>query len=321
MADQANVRAGRSWIVPRERSDLRLDAFARECLPHLSRRQLEAAIHDGLFFVGDKACRKGQRLQAGQELRFRGPNGWLAESPLPSTAMALPVIYEDDVILAVDKPAGIATHGFSGRDTDALTNLLLARWPELAKVGKSRWEPGIIHRLDRETSGVLLAAKNQAAFEHLRSQFRRRAVTKIYWVLVHGETQNAGLIEIPLVHDRGDRRRMRAVTGATPSQGQAWKAITRYRRIASRRNVSLLEIDMETGVTHQIRAHCAAIGHPIVGDALYGDLEAAAFGLARHFLHARSLTVLQPESRQWLTMVAELPEELTKLLERLKIRY
>jgi 23S rRNA pseudouridine1911/1915/1917 synthase len=320
MPDQANVRADRTWIVPQERSQLRLDAFARDCLPHLSRRQVEAAIRTGLFFVGGKPSKKGDRLQAGDELRFCGPDSWLIASPLPNPAIAPVVIYEDDVILAIDKPAGIPTHGFSGRDSDTLANLLLARWPELAKVGKSRWEPGMVHRLDRDTSGVLLIAKTQRAFEHLRSQFRRRTVSKVYSALVHGKTPSAGLIDTPLVHDRRDPRRMRAVGKTARSKERAWKAITRYRRVAHARNVSLLEIDMETGVTHQIRAHCAGIGHPIVGDAVYGDLEAPAFGLERHFLHARGLTILQPANEKRLTIVAELPGELVELLRRLKIR-
>jgi 23S rRNA pseudouridine1911/1915/1917 synthase len=304
-----------------EHPRLRLDAFARECLPHLSRRQIEAAIRTGLFSVHGRTGRKGDQLSGGNDLLFCGPQAWLTESPSPADETALSVIYEDDAILAVNKPAGIATHGFSGRDTDTLANLVLARRPDLAKVGKSRWEPGLVHRLDRDTSGVLLVAKTQQAFDHLRAQFRRRQVKKIYWALVWGNTPAKGVIDLSLVHDRRDKRRMRAVGGVARDNERAWKAITRYRRIGQSRRMSLLEIDMETGVTHQIRTHCAEIGYPVVADSLYGNQRTMTFGLSRHFLHARRLTIRHPENERQLMLEAELPEDLAEALRRLKINF
>ena len=321
MADQATPCATRSWTVPAESPRLRLDAFARECLPHLSRRQIEAAIRGGVFFVRGRTGKKGDQLSGGDSLLFCGPQAWLAESPSPGDETALRVIYEDNAILAVNKPAGIATHGFSGRDTDTLANLVLARRPDIAKVGRSRWEPGLVHRLDRETSGVLLVAKTQQAFEHLRAQFRRRQVKKIYWALVWGNTPARGVIDLSLVHDRRDRRRMRAVDEMARYDERAWKAITRYRRIGRSRGVSLLEIDMETGVTHQIRTHCAEIGHPVVADSLYGERHRRTFGLGRHFLHARRLTILHPENERQLMLEAELSEDLAEALRGLKINF
>lgn len=321
MGDQATSFVGKSWTVPAERQSLRLDAFIRECLPHVSRRQVEAAIRAGAFSVQGRVAKKGDRLSAGDDLRFHGPLHWLAERPMPSVENGLSVIYEDGVILAVDKPAGIATHGFSGRETDTLANRLVAGWSSLASIGKSRWEPGIVHRLDRETSGVLLVAKTQPAFEHLRWQFRHRQVTKTYCALVWGKTPSRGLIDIPLAHDVADKRRMRAISKADPKGPRVWEAITRYRRIAESEGLSLLEIDMKTGVTHQIRAHFGAIGHPIVGDKLYGHSEAPVFDMHRHFLHAHSLRIVHPETARSLTMVADLPDELAEFLRRLKIRF
>ena len=321
MVDQATRFARKSWIVPAKQEPMRLDAFARACLPHLSRRQLETAICARLFSVGGRASKKGDRLAAGDELLFYGPCTWLAERPLPDSEISLPVVYEDAAILVVNKPAGIATHGFSGRDTCTLANLLLARWPDLANIGRSRWQPGMVHRLDRETSGLLLIAKTAAAFDHLRSQFRRRQVKKIYWALVWGKTAARGVIDVPLAHDRRDKRRMRAAAEAGRNKESAWKAVTRYRRIGRSRAMSLLEIDMETGVTHQIRAHLAGIGHPIVADTLYGNRRTQEFSLARHFLHARSLTIFHPENERRLTVVAELPEELAESLRRIQIGF
>lgn len=318
MEDQANSRQVRIWAVPENRSDVRVDAFVRECLAHLSRRQAESAIRAGIFSVRGRVVKKGDRLQSGDELRFSGPELWLAERPLPRRD-CLQVVYEDAAILAVNKPAGISTHGFSGRETDSVANRLLHRWPDLAAVGQSRWEPGILHRLDRETSGLLLVAKEQHAFTHLRRQFHRRRVQKVYYALVWGEMPEQGAVDLPLAHDRGRKGRMRALIGPNRGVTRQWQALTVYRRKAEAAGVTLVEVDMKTGVTHQIRAHLAALGSPIVGDLLYGSAHAPDFGLQRHFLHAWSLTIVHPDTGKKLTMVAELPKDLADLLRRLRI--
>ncbi len=319
MADQVIKIATKTWRLPVERGEIRLDAFVRECLPHLSRREIENAIRAKLFFVASKTHKKGDRLRGGDELIYHGPASWLATNPLPDSALEVPVVYEDASILFVNKPAGMPTHGFSARDGGTLANFLLAGWPALANIGTSRWEPGLVHRIDRETSGLVLVAKTEAAFANLKSQFRRRRVKKIYRALVWGVTCGDGIIELALAHESGDPTRMRTVTRAAHARGRSWDALTRYRKLGQSRGLSLLEVEMETGVTHQIRTHLAAIGHPIVADALYGagrpDL-----GLKRHFLHARSLTIFHPDSGGRLTVEAELPEELGELLTRLKIK-
>ena len=320
MAVQATCIATKSWKLPAGHGPIRLDAFARQCLPHLSRRDIERAILAGLFSVGQKVTKKGYRLSAGDELVFQGPETWLAANPRPEADLAVEIVYEDESILIVNKPAGMPTHGFSARDGSTLANFLLAHWPQLANVGKSRWEPGLVHRLDRQTSGLVVIAKTQPVFENLRSQFRRRRVKKIYWALVWGKAPAEGAIDEPLSHDPRDKRRMRPLTRPPRGKKRSWKAVTRYRRIGQSRGLSLLEVDMETGVTHQIRVHLAALGHPIVGDALYGDDKAEDFGLERHFLHARSLTLLHPGNGGSFTVEAELPGELAELMKRLKVK-
>ena len=321
MADQARATAP-YWIVPAEIKEVRLDGFARRCLPHLSRRALEQAIGAGLFTINGKIARKGSRLRAGDTLAFSGPDSWLATQPAPASDLIVPIVYEDAVLLAVNKPAGMATHGFSGRDTSTLANVIAAMRPGLCGVGKSRWEPGLLHRLDRDTSGLLLIAKTQAAFTALREQFRHRQITKRYLALVWGETETTGSISYPLAHDARDARRMRTLRRGSRSVGEPkrWPAVTRFRRLAAARRVSLLEVEMETGVTHQIRAHLAAIGHPIVGDALYGDPGAADFGLHRQFLHAWSLTFHHPEHGGTMEVQADLPDDLENLLAQLRIK-
>ena len=320
MAVQAPCGATKSWILPPGREQIRLDAFVRRCLSHLSRREVENAIRAGLFSVGHRVLKKGDSLSGGDELVFQGPEIWLAANPRPDPELAVEIVYEDESILIVNKPAGMPSHGFSARDGSTLVNFLLARLPQLASVGKSRWEPGLVHRLDRETSGLVVIAKTQPVFENLRLQFRRRLVKKIYWALVWGNAPAEGVIDEPLSHDSRDKRRMRPTTQSSQQKGRSWKAVTRYRCLGQTRGLSLLEIDMETGVTHQIRVHLAAIGHPIVGDALYGAEKAEDFGLGRHFLHARRLTFLRPDDGEWFTADGELPGELDNLLKRLKVK-
>ncbi len=187
--------------------------------------------------MGDVA-RKGDRLSAGDRLVFSGPAALLAANPLPDTSLDVPIVYEDSSIFIVDKPAGIATHGFSGRDTGTLANYIAAQHPHLLGVGKNRWEPGLVHRLDTETSGLVLVAKTQTAFDRLRQQFRRRQVAKIYWALVWGTTNAAGVIDLPLAHDPRDKSRMRAVSESLRMKKiKTWKALTRYRKVGAVRRI------------------------------------------------------------------------------------
>lgn len=312
----------KSWTVPAPLKEVRLDVFARRCLPHLSRRTLEDAIREKQFSVNGKIAKKGAKLSAGAVLSFSGPDLWLAAEPAAALGHTVPILYEDSSLLVVDKPAGMATHGFSGRDTGTLANFLTATRPELSRVGKSRWEPGLVHRLDRETSGLVLVAKTQAAFERLRNQFRRRQIQKQYLALVWGKTKAAGSISYPLAHDSRDKRRMRALVQSTPrtKERKHWQAVTRFRKLAQAPSLTLLEIAMETGVTHQIRVHLAAIGHPIVGDVLYGAAHSEMFRLHRHFLHARSLKFYHPESGAIVSVEAALPSELQGVLDEVQIK-
>jgi 23S rRNA pseudouridine1911/1915/1917 synthase len=177
-----------------------------------------------------------------------------------------------------------------------------------------------VHRLDIETSGVVLIAKTQAAFDSLREQFRRRELKKIYLALVWGQPLNRGTIELALAHDRGDRRRMVAVNQPERSTTRrVWRAITHYHVVAAAGGLSLVEVEMVTGVTHQIRVHLSSNGYPIVGDTLYGADYPERFGLARHCLHASSLTLRHPASSQLLCVNAGIPKELREVLQRIGI--
>jgi 23S rRNA pseudouridine1911/1915/1917 synthase len=320
MSDQASAVMTRSWRVPNERAETRLDVFVRHCLPHLSRRAVESAICCKLFRINKKVGEKGDKLFPGDQVTFRGAEHWLLTAPISQSQLRVTIVHEDDAVLVVDKPAGMATHGFSGRDQDTLANFLAAERPDLSMIGKSRWEPGLVHRLDRETSGLVLVAKTQAAFDDLRLQFRRRQVKKKYWALVWGIAQAEGSVAYPIAHDSRDKRRMRAITYPLPrsKKQKSWTALTRFRKLWDADGFSLLEIEMETGVTHQIRVHLAATGHPIVGDTLYGENDQEKISLERQFLHAHRLEFFHPRDHRVVKMESELPVELKCVLARLK---
>jgi len=322
MEDQAIQCETRSWEVPLPLTDIRLDSFARQCLPQLSRREIAKAIGERLFFINGKVGNKGDRLSGGDVLIFNGPKQWLSVLPLPNFNRDIPILYEDSMVLALNKPAGIATHGFSGRDTETLANFLLATRPDLVNIGKSRWEPGLVHRLDRETSGLVIVAKTQAAFDRLRLEFRRRRIKKQYLALVWGKTAAERLIDVPLAHDPREPGRMRPVVTLSRAKKQRlWRAVTRFRRIGEAHGLSLVEVEMTTGVTHQIRVHLAAIGHAIVADSLYGASPTETFGLKRHFLHASSLEFFHPGDNRIVKLRAELPSDLRAVLQRLKLKF
>jgi 23S rRNA pseudouridine1911/1915/1917 synthase len=317
MALQGSVE--RNWTVMTGDAGSRLDVYLRARLPFLSRRELDDALRAGCFTTNGRPARKGDRLAQGDVVQFSGPSARLSAIPVANPSLMVPVVYEDASLIALNKPAGMDCHGFSGREDKTLANFLLARWPELAGVGKSRWQPGLVHRIDRDTSGLVLVAKSQAAFDEIRGQFRRRMVKKIYFALVWGATANEGTIALPLGHDPKDRRKMR-VPGPGAARRKLWPAMTRYRKLGEGRRVSLLQLEMETGVTHQLRAHLAAISHGIVGDALYAAAVRQSFGLRRHFLHAAELRFIHPVSRTPMALEAPLPVELAEVIERLKLR-
>ena len=317
VSDQAVI--ARSWRVPADAEATRLDAFARRCLPHLSRREVEKAIQNRLFRINNRLGEKGDKLLPGDRVTFKGFGHWLLTAPSSQPQLPVRIIYEDAFVLVLDKPAGMATHGFSGRNHNTLANFVAAERPDLLSVGKSCWEPGLVHRLDVETSGLVLAAKTQAAFDDLRRQFRRRQVRKSYWALVQGVTEAQGSVAYPITHDSRDPKRMRAITHAYRSSRQkSWPALTRFRKLWEVGGLSLLEIEMHTGVTHQIRVHLAAVGHPIVGDSLYGEKDREKFDLKRHFLHACGLEFFHPENHRIVKPESKLPPELEDLLTRLK---
>lgn len=284
---------------------MRLDAFLGRCLPHLSTRRVRALIGEGGCLVNDQKASKGWILFAGDRVAFHGDPRYLAEGPIARDGK-VPILFEDDALIGVDKPSGIATHGYSGKDDATLASYLLGMRPGLAGVGRSRWEPGLLHRLDRDTSGVVLVAKCQSVFENVRRQFDLRSVGKFYRAVVHGRMPAEGFIDYTLTHDPCDRRKMCHLRSQGKSPGKSWPALTHFRTLDRGAGFSHVEIKIETGVTHQIRVHLEAIGHPILGDPLYGHVGGMA---PRCLLHAFRLELAHPVGGGRLQVEGPLPQD------------
>ena len=234
------------------------------------------------------------------------------------------IIYQDNDIIVVNKPAGIAVHKGVAEKGETLADWLAENFPEMKKVGDDpEFRPGIVHRLDKETSGVLMAARNQKSFEFLKNKFQKREVVKKYLALVEGNLKNDnGLIDLPIGRSASDFRKKLALTSgrlaSDSAKGELREAATEYKVLEKFPNYTLVEVYPKTGRTHQIRVHFKAIGHPIVCDSLYGGKRMTCpFGLARHFLHANFLEFVSPSGAR-LKMEADLPEDLEKVLAGLR---
>jgi len=291
-----------------DRTGERLDLFVARRLPELTRSRVRRLIDDGLITIeGRLPAKAGLALEAGQRVAVTLPPP--EPSALRPEAMPLRIVYEDDDLLVVDKPAGLAVHPAPGHASHTLVNALLAHCPELSGVG-GEGRPGIVHRLDKDTSGLLIVAKNDAAHAALARQLGARQVEKTYLALVRGRVDPAeGLVDAPIGRHPVHRKKQAVVEGGR-------EARTRYRVLRALDGYSLVEVRPESGRTHQIRVHFASIGHPVAGDALYGR-GAAPPSLRRQFLHAQRLAFRHPRTGDRLELDAPLPEDLTAVLQEM----
>jgi 23S rRNA pseudouridine1911/1915/1917 synthase len=293
----------------------RLDRFLAERLPDRSRSEIQRWIKNGMVLVGGATSKPGYRLEAGDLITVSIP------SPEPYEVLPEPIPldirYEDDDLLVVNKPAGMVTHPAAGHSTGTLVNAVLHHVPDLVGVGGVE-RPGIVHRLDKDTTGLIVVAKNDRAHRYLQEQFKERTVEKKYQALLFGFLSPArGRIEAPIGRDPKDRKKMAVVP-----VGSGREAVTRYRvlryyrddRTVGRQQYTLVEAMPKTGRTHQIRVHMAYIGHPIVGDKVYGRRK-QRLPIERHFLHAGYLRFRRPSDGKWVEVSAELPDDLQFVLE------
>ena len=284
----------------------RVDRFlAGEC-PDLSRTRIKRLIVDGEVTVDGMATNAGYRLRNGQSVEIRVPDP--APSHLLPQAIPISVVYEDEHLLVVDKPEGMAVHPGVGHPDSTLLNAILGLDSEIGSVG-GQTRPGLVHRLDKDTSGLVLVAKSDESHEHLSAQFKDRSVKKGYLALVAGYPDPAeAIIDAPVGRDPHDRKKMAVVDDGRP-------ATTLYRTVHRYRGCSYIDVRPRTGRTHQIRVHFASIGHPVVGDATYGQADPR---LSRHFLHAAYLEFEHPVTGERQVVESPLPYDLQAILDDLQ---
>ncbi|HEY0547685.1 MAG TPA: RluA family pseudouridine synthase [Pyrinomonadaceae bacterium] len=302
--------------VDESEAGARLDAYLAARIEGWSRARIQRLIEDGDVLVKGRAAKSAYKLRAGDvvEVELTEPTlTAFAPEPIP-----LDIIYEDEELVVVNKPAGLVVHPGAGVPSGTLANALTYHFEQLSKrAGAMR--PGIVHRLDKDTSGLIVVAKTEDAHEKLAEQFRTREVFKSYVVLVHGRLkEDAGRIEQPLARDPRHRTRMAVVRGGRP-------ALSLYKVRRGFDRFTLLDVEIKTGRTHQIRVHLQWLKHPVVGDETYGGgrdktvpdvrVRAALNRLGRIFLHAEQLGFHHPKTGAELSFTAPLPAELTGLLE------
>ena len=289
----------------------RLDLFLTACLPEFSRSRLQGLIKDGFVTVDGAAATKPSRtlgLGAAVEVRIPPP----APSGLVGESISLDILFENDDLLVVNKPAGMVVHPSPGHQAGTLVHAVLGHVPSLEGIGGEE-RPGVVHRLDKETSGLILLAKNERAHRWLQDQFRLRKVEKTYLALVDGAPPTpAGRVEAPVGRDPAHRKKM-----AVLPLGKGREATSEYRTLERFKAHTLLEVHPLTGRTHQIRLHLAFLGCPIVGDTIYGRRKPSV-EISRHFLHAFKLRILLPGEKEPCTFEALLPEELERVLRLLR---
>jgi 23S rRNA pseudouridine1911/1915/1917 synthase len=312
------------FVTTADEAGQRLDRAVAARLPELSRTRVQELIESSLILVNGLGAKGSQRLRGGEQISVQVQ----PRPPMTAEAESIPldILYEDEDVIGINKPAGMTVHAGAGNTSGTLVNALLGRGKALSARGDAL-RPGIVHRLDQETSGIILVAKNDFAHAKLGEEFRRREVKKTYIALVHGSLMpDHGRIDFAIGRDPKRRTRMMAqrkgkVTGTVRDARTDWRALAHID------STTLVEVQLHTGRTHQIRVHFAALRHPVVGDELYGAPRQIRIGagknavnlppLGRNFLHAAKLGFAQPRTGQWIELRAPLPASLHGFLRRL----
>jgi 23S rRNA pseudouridine1911/1915/1917 synthase len=310
-----------TFSISDENAGERLDAFLANHIEGWSRARLQQLIEDGEVLVNGRAIKSSYKLRANDQIEVE-----LTPSPVArfvAEDIPIEVVFEDDELIVVNKPAGMVVHPAAGVPSGTLANALAFHFQQLSQFGGAA-RPGIVHRLDRGTSGLLVVAKTEPAHEHLANQFRAREVFKSYLALVHGQMEKSnGQIDQPIARDPRNRTRMAVVRGGR-------EALSLFRLREGYDRFTLLDVELKTGRTHQIRVHLGWIKHPVVGDEVYGGgrdktvtdpvIRSAIGKLQRQFLHAERLAFRHPRTREKLRFTAPLPAELTQLLDLIRTK-
>jgi len=287
-----------------EKPEARLDAWLAEAVPEHSRSRWQSLIKDGLVTVNGAPCKANQKLRAGDRVEWTVPEPVAAEPQ--AEEIPLNILYEDRDLIVINKPAGLVVHPAAGNETGTLVNALLHHCADLTGIGGEK-RPGIVHRLDKDTSGVMVVAKNEKAMNSLSAQFKERDTQKEYVTVVKGVPfPPRGTVETTIGRHPVHRKKMAAnVRGGR-------EAVSQYETVEAFTDAALLRVKIETGRTHQIRVHMAHIKHPVIGDEVYG--RGFRIKAPRQMLHAAKLSLIHPKTRKRLTFEAPLPADMEMLL-------
>lgn len=299
--------------ISNEQARQRLDRILAETLPAFSRARLQTLIRDGFVSLNGKAPRPRDLVRAGDVVELREPE--IEKVEAQPEQIKLDVIFEDDDLLVLNKPAGIVMHPGAGHQQHTLVNALLAHCRNLSGIG-GKERPGIVHRLDKETSGALVVAKNDATHRDLSSQFAARSMTKIYLALVAGILRKkTGVIDKAIARHPVDRQRMSIARRQGRSAKTEYRVLSEGRASARHDPISLVECILHSGRTHQIRVHLHHLGHPVLGDKLYGGKRAGDF--PRQMLHAWKLAFRHPRSGAEMSFEAPVPPDFAKVMRQI----
>jgi 23S rRNA pseudouridine1911/1915/1917 synthase len=314
-------------LVEEKHGGARLDRFLVDTVPELSRARVKAMIEDGHVRLNGHRARKGDAVTAGQTVELLAPPPPRDFDPIaqPEGTIKYKVLYQDADVIVVDKPTGVPTHPLEPTETGTLVNVLVSQFPEILGVGFARKEAGLLHRLDTDTSGVVVIARKQSAFDSLRAASKEHKLHKRYVALVEGAVPAAGRVDYPLVPHRKDPRRVEAVTPHVRLRAgtRTFDALTFYTPTKEfhtpEGTFTLIEVQLENAFRHQIRVHLASVGHPLVGDVLYkGPNAPLGIELPRHFLHAHQVVFESPTDGHEIKVTAPLPNDLSAALARLE---
>ncbi|QYX31706.1 RluA family pseudouridine synthase [Sphaerospermopsis torques-reginae] len=293
----------------------RLDRYLSSAIPDLSRSRVQQLIEQGHVQINDQVCTsKKINLKIGDRICLEIPAVQRLE--LVAEDIPLDILYEDEQLLILNKPAGLVVHPAPGHTDGTLVNALLAHCPNLPGIGGVQ-RPGIVHRLDKDTTGAIAIAKTDIAYQHIQAQLQAKTARREYLGVVYGAPKTeSGTVDLPIGRHPQDRKKMAIVS--IEEGGRS--AITHWQVKERLGNYTLIHFQLETGRTHQIRVHSAKIGHPILGDPVYGSGRSVGVNLPGQALHAWRLKLQHPISGNWVEVTAPLPQTLTKLLEVLRRR-
>ncbi len=298
-----------------DKNDVRIDIWLAENLPSLSRSRIQKLIAQRQITINNQVCQqKKTLLKKGDLLTLNIPP--IIPSEILPEKIPLDILYEDESLIIINKPANLVVHPAPGHYSGTLVNALLAHCPDLQGIGGVE-RPGIVHRLDKDTTGAIVVAKTEPALHHLQQQIKAKTSQREYLGVVYGSPKNDnGVIDLPIGRHKGDRQKMAII----PVEKGGRNAVTYWQVQERIGNYSLLHFRLQTGRTHQIRVHSTYIGHPLIGDTLYGSGNSIGVNLTGQALHAFRLTITHPITGKEIQVTAPLPDELEKLLKVIRTR-